>query len=153
MYININKNLLNLVLSIVIIVKNKIDTFYEEIKKNLEDDFVVGNVAAADRLNKEFSVEGMLELFYDDRTIEDTYMIADLQQAMRFTFQNTSVLIGATKSPQLEIDLGKVKIQEVSKKIENSNIISKTIKFKAFYSLTDTMMIKATLRNTQSAAY
>lgn len=123
------------------------------IKKNLEDDFIIGNVAAADRLNKEFSVEGMLELFYDDRTIEDTYMIADLQQAMRITFQNTALLIGATKYPQLEIDMGKVKIQEVNKKIDNAGIISKTIKFKAFYSLADTMMIKATIRNTQSAAY
>lgn len=123
------------------------------IKKNLEDDFIIGNVVAADRLNKEFVVEGMLELLYDDRTMVDTYMLADLQQAMRIDFQNLGTLIGATKSPQLVFDMGKVKIQEVSRKIDNGNIISQTVKFKAFYSIADSMMIKATIRNTQSAAY
>lgn len=123
------------------------------IKKNLEDDFVIGNVAAADRLNKEFAVEGSLELFYDDRTQIDTNMLGDVAQAMRIDFQNTSVLIGATKSPQLVFDMAKVKIQEVSRKIDNAGIISQTIKFKAFYSIADTSMIKATIRNTQSAAY
>lgn len=123
------------------------------IKKNLEDDFIIGNVAAADRLNKEFSVEGSLELFYDDRTMIDTYMLADLAQAMRIDFQNLGTLIGATKSPELVFDMGKVKMQEVSRKIDNSGIISQTVKFKAFYSIADTSMIKATIRNTQSAAY
>ncbi len=123
------------------------------IKKNIEDDFIIGNVAATDRLNKSFSVEGTLELFYDDRTLEDTDMIADLAQAMRIAFTNTSVTIGATSNPTLTIDMGKVKIQEVTKKISNNDIVSKVVKFKAFYSITDSMMIKATLRNTQSAAY
>lgn len=123
------------------------------IKKNLEDDFIIGNVVAADRLNKEFSVEGMLELIYDDRAMVDTYMLADLAQAMRIDFENTSTLIGATKGPKLTIDMAKVKMQEVSRKIDNSGIIMQTVKFKAYYSISDTSMIKATLRNTQSAAY
>lgn len=123
------------------------------IKKNLEDDFIVGSVVATDRLNKEFAVEGMLELIYDDRTYIDTDMMADLAQAMRITFQNTALLIGATKYPQIEFDMGKVKLQEVSRKIDNAGIIMQTVKFKAFYSMTDSMMIKATIRNTQSAAY
>lgn len=123
------------------------------IKKNLEDDFILGSTTPTDRLNKEFSVEGSLELLYDSRVYIDTDMLADLSQAMRITFTNTSLLIGATKYPQLEIDMGKVKIQEVSKKIDNAGIISQTVKFKAFYSITDSMMIKATIRNTQSAAY
>jgi len=79
--------------------------------------------------------------------------LADLAQAMRITFANTSVLIGATKSPQLEIDLGKVKIQEVSRKMSNNDVVLQTVKFKGFYSIADTMMIKATLRNTQTAVY
>jgi hypothetical protein len=123
------------------------------IKKNLEDDFIVGNVVAADRLNKEFSVEGTLELTYDDRAMVDTYMLADLAQAIRIDFENTSTLIGATKGPKLVFDMGKAKVQEVSRKIDNAGIIMQTIKFKAFYSIADSMMIKATLRNTQSATY
>lgn len=123
------------------------------IKKNLEDDFILGSTTPTDRLNKEFSVEGSLELIYDSRVYIDTDMLADLAQAMRITFTNTSLLIGATKYPQLEIDMGKVKIQEVSKNIDNAGIISQTVKFKAFYSIADSMIIKATIRNTQSAAY
>jgi Phage tail tube protein len=123
------------------------------IKKNIEDDFIVGSVVATDRLNKEFSVEGVLELIYDDRVYIDTDLMADLPQAMRMTFQNTALLIGATKYPQIEIDMGKVKFQEVSRKIDNAGIIMQTVKFKAFYSIADSMMIKATLRNTQAAAY
>jgi len=123
------------------------------IKKNLQDDFIIGNVVAVDRLNTVFQVEGTLELTYEDRTYIDTDMLADLAQAMRITFANTSVLIGATKSPQLEIDLGKVKIQEVSRKMSNNDVVLQTVKFKGFYSIADTMMIKATLRNTQTAVY
>jgi hypothetical protein len=123
------------------------------IKKNIEDDFIVGNVVAADRLNKEFSVEGSLELTYDDRTYVDTDMLADLAQAMRIDFENTSTLIGATKGPKLTFDMAKVKIQEVSRKIGNAGIIMQTVKFKAYYSISDAFMIKATIRNTQSGAY
>lgn len=123
------------------------------IKKNLEDDFVIGSVVAADRLNKEFAVEGTLELTYDDRVYVDTDMLADLPQAMRIEFSNTALLIGATKYPGLTFDMGRVKLQEVSRKIDNAGIIMQTVKFKAFYSMTDSMMIKATIRNTQSAAY
>lgn len=123
------------------------------IKKNIEDDFIIGNVSAADRLNKEFSVEGMLELVYDDRTQIDTNMLGDVAQAMRIEFENTSTLIGATKGPKLTFDMAKVKMQEISRKIDNAGIIMQTYKFKAYYSISDTSMIKATIRNTQSAAY
>jgi len=123
------------------------------IKKNIEDDFIIGSVAAADRLNKAFMVEGTIEALYDSRTFTDTNMLADLAQALRIQFINTSVTLGSASSPQITFDMGKVKFQEVSKKIANNDLIMQTVKFKAFYSMADSMMIKATLRNLQSAVY
>lgn len=123
------------------------------IKKNIEDDFIIGSVAAADRLNKAFMVEGTLELLYDDRVYIDTDMLADLVQAMRIQFINTSVTIGTASNPTITFDMGAVKIQEVSRKISNNDLITQVVKFKAFYSIADSMIFKATLRNTQSAVY
>lgn len=123
------------------------------IKKNVEDDIIIGSTTPTDRLNKQFSIEGSVELLYNDRTYVDTDMLADLAQACRFQFINTSVTIGATSNPTLTIDLYKTKLGEVARKIENNSIVSQTFKFKAFYSLSDAKMIIATLRNTVTTAY
>lgn len=123
------------------------------IKKNIEDDVVLGTVTPIDRLNRQFSVEGSIELLYNDRTQIDTNMLGDLAVAMRFQFINTAVTIGATSNPTLTMDLAKAKISEVARKIDNNGIVSQTLKFKAFYSLSDAKMIAATLRNTVSAVY
>ena len=123
------------------------------IKKNLEDDWTIGATAAADRLNNEFVVEGSVELVYDDRSYIDTIMLGDLSKAMRISAVNTAITIGTSSNPSLTIDLAKVKLQEVSRKIANKDIITQTVKFKAYYSLADAQMIKATLRNLRTTAY
>lgn len=123
------------------------------IKKNLEDDVIIGTVTPADRLNKAFVVEGTLELMYDSRTDIDTNLLGDVAQALRIQFINTSVTVGSTSNPTITFDMGKVKFQEVARKMTNNDLITMTIKFKAFYSIADSMMIKATLRNLQSATY
>lgn len=123
------------------------------IKKNIEEDYVIGSQTAADRLNKQFTVEGTLELFYNDRVFIDTDMLADLAQAIRISFTNTRVTLGSTSNPVIQITLAKAKIQSVAKKAANNNIVSETIKFKAFYSLADIEMIDVLLRNTKSGTY
>lgn len=123
------------------------------IKKNIEDDIIIGTVTPTDRLNRQFSVEGSVELIYDDRTYIDTDMLADLVQAIRLQFINTSVTIGSSSNPTLTIDLYRAKIGEVARKIENDEIVAQTFKFKAFYDLTSAKLIAATLRNTVAAVY
>lgn len=123
------------------------------IKKNIEDDLVIGSLNPVDRLNKAFSVEGTLELMYNERTYIDSNLMADLAQALRIQFINTSVTIGATSNPTITFDMAKVKFQEVSRKIGNNDLVTQTIKFKAYYSISDSVMIKATLRNTVTSAY
>ena len=123
------------------------------IKKNIEEDWTIGSITAADRLNKQFQIEGSLEIVYTDRSYIDTIMIGDLAKAMRIQAVNTAVTIGATSNPTLTIDLAKVKLTEVARNNANAEITLQTIKFKAYYSLSDTSMISATLRNTVASAY
>lgn len=123
------------------------------IKKNIEEDWTIGSVAAAERLNKQFQIEGSIEIVYADRSYIDTIMLGDLAKAMRIQAVNTAVTIGASANPTLTIDLAKVKLTEVARNNANAEITLQTIKFKAYYSLSDTSMITATLRNTVTSAY
>jgi hypothetical protein len=80
-------------------------------------------------------------------------MTTDVQKALRLTAQMTGTTIGATSNPTLTIDLAKVKFTEVARKLDNDNTVTQTLKFKAHYSLADSKMITATLRNTVVTAY
>lgn len=117
------------------------------ISKNIEDDQVIGNIGVSDRLNKQFVIEGSVEIMYDDRTYVDTIMLGDLQKAMRIRLTNSDVTIGSTSNPRLTLDLHAVKLSEVGMKIDNGDFVTQTLKFKAFYNTTDSKMITATLRN------
>jgi hypothetical protein len=118
------------------------------ISKNVEDDRKLGSVDQVDILNKQLSVEGSLELVFDSNTIK-TDMLADTAKAMRLRLTNSDVTIGATKNPQLTIDLAKVKFSNFKKNYGNNDIVTATVDFKAFYSTTDTSMITAEMVNGQ----
>lgn len=116
----------------------------------LEDDVVLGSVEPADFNNTEFSVDGSVELTYDDATFI-TALTEDTAKAMRVDMINSDVTIGATSNPELKIDLAKVKFQEVARKMDNKNIITQALKFKAFYSMTDSQLLSIILTNLQTA--
>ncbi len=122
------------------------------ISKNLEEDRVIGSLAASDRLNRQFQVEGSLEIVYTDRSYIDTIMIGDLTKALRVAVTNTAVTIGST-NPALTFDFAKVKLQEVARKLDNDGIVTQTVKFKAYYSIPDSLFMTATLRNSRLAVY
>lgn len=123
------------------------------VKKNIEDDQVIGNIGVTDRLNKQLEIEGSIEIMYDDRTYVDTMMLGDLQKALRISFINTDKVIGNTSNPTLTIDLHKVKFSEVGLKLDNGDFVTQTLNFKAFYNTTDSKMITTTLRNLVATAY
>ena len=123
------------------------------VSKNLEDDQVVGNIQASDRLNKQFAVEGTLEILYDDRTLIDSQLLTDTQKALRIRFTNTDITLGVASNPQLTFDFAKVKLSEIARAQANNDLVRQTLTFKAFYSLTDAAMMTAILRNLQTGAY
>lgn len=123
------------------------------ISKNVEDDQTIGNLAAVDRYNKQFQIEGEMVLVYNARTYIDTDMLADKVQAIRLIATNTGVTIGAASNPTLTIDLARCKITEVARTNKVNDVMLQTIKFKAFYSISDSIMTQITLRNVVAAAY
>jgi len=118
--------------------------------KNTEDDRKVGSVDQADILNKEFAVEGTLELVFNDNTFK-TEMLGDTAKAMRVRLTNSDVTIGSTLRPQVTFDLAKVKFSNFQRNYSNGDIVVATVDFKGFYSISDTSMITAELINEQSS--
>lgn len=120
------------------------------INANIEDDRRLGSVDQADILNKQISVEGSIELVFNTNDFK-TEMLADTAEAMRIDLTNTDVTIGSSLNPKLTIDLAKVKYSNFEKSYSNDEITVATVSFKAFYSVSDSAMITATLVNTASS--
>lgn len=124
------------------------------IQKNIEDDPTIGNLSPIDRYNKQFVITGSFTLVYKDRSYIDSFMLgANVQKAIRFIAKNTGVTIGTTSNPTVTIDLAKCMLTQVARSDKNSDIMLQTITFKAYYSTTDSLMTKITLRNTVTSGY
>jgi|ERR1051326_2618355 hypothetical protein len=115
---------------------------------NVEDQEVLGNVAPADFLNKQFSVEGTFEAIWQNESDFKTAFLGPTAQAIRFDIKNSDVTIGTSANPELIIDLPKCTFQELSRPFKVNDLVYQTIKFKAVYDIANTLMIKATLTNT-----
>ena len=127
-----------------------IRSFKMSIAKNVEDDLKLGSVDQVDILNKQFAIEGSIELVFSDETFK-TEMLADTLKAMRVRLTNTDVTIGSSLNPQLTIDLAKVKFNNFQRGYGNDEIATATVDFKAFYSLGDTSMVSMELINTATS--
>lgn len=123
------------------------------ISKNLEDDQVLGNVEVSDRLNKQFVVEGTLEILYDSRELIDDIFLADVSKAIKIKMADTSVTIGASSNPEVEIDLAKCKFSEIARAQGNNDIVTMTLSFKGFWEMATDTAIELRVRNTRSTAY
>ncbi len=121
-----------------------------KIDKNVEDDRALGSVAPVDILNKQIAIEGELEIVFNDETFK-TDMLADTAKAMRIEMNNTDVLIGATSTPKLTIDLHSVKYSNFKRNYSNGDIVTASVQFKAFYKIADSKMVTVTLINAQSS--
>ena len=116
------------------------------INKNVEDDRKLGSIDQVDILNRQFSVEGTIELVFDANTFK-TFMLADTAKAVRLQLTNTDVTIGSSLNPQITIDMAKVKFSQFEKTYGNDEIVMATVNFKAFYSTTESEMITVELIN------
>ena len=121
-----------------------------KIEKNVEDDSALGTTAPVDILNKQFAIEGELEIVFDDETMK-TEMLADTAQALRLELENTDVLIGSSSTPKLTVDLHYVKFKNFKRNYGNGDIVTASVQFKAFYKPADSKMVTITLINGQSS--
>lgn len=116
------------------------------VTKNVEDDDALGTDEPVDILNKQFTIEGSVELVFDDETFKDELQ-GDTAKAMRIALTNDDVTIGASTNPSITIDLYRIKVNEFTRNYGNDDIVTATVNFKAFYSVSDSKMLDVTLVN------
>jgi len=116
------------------------------IEKNVEDDMAIGSLAPVDILNKHFAVTGEVEVVFNDETFK-TDMLADTVKAMRIQLINTDVLIGTTSRPTITIDLHAYKVTSFTRNLNNNDVVTATIAFKAFYKQADSKMLTVSVIN------
>lgn len=125
-----------------------IKRFNFTITKNVEDDRVIGNVDQIDILNRAFTVEGSIELHYEDIAFVD-FLLNDASRAIQIALTNPDVIIGVSSNPKLLFEFAKVKLSEVARTQDNNEIVRQTLSFKSFYSLSDAQSLRAILTNLQ----
>jgi hypothetical protein len=135
----------------VIALKN----FKLSIDETIEDQEVLGNVAPADFLNKEFKVSGTLEAIYQNITDFKNAFLATPQvgQAMYVSFVNTDVTLASTYYPSLIISLDQVYFKELAIKKSPKDLIYQSVKWEATYSLANSEMLNIVLQNAKSSSY
>jgi hypothetical protein len=122
---------------------------------NIEDQEVLGNVAPADFLNKEFKVSGSLEAIWQNESDFKTVALAtpNVGQAVLVDMKNTDVVIGSTTNPELKITLDQVFFTEFGRPIKVKDLVYQTVKFRCTYSLANSELMKILLTNTVSGTY
>jgi len=115
------------------------------ISSNVEDQEVLGSTSPADFLNKEFSVEGTFEAIWKGESDFKTQFMGPTPLSIRLDFLNSDV-----SNSELYIDLPKCTIQELGRPFKVKDLVYQEIKFKAVYSVSDTLLAKAVLTNTTS---
>jgi|SRR5579872_692649 len=121
-----------------------------KIAKNLEDDEVLGSLSPNDFLNKQFAIEGELELLWNDESFK-TPTLAATPQAMRLDMVNSGVTIGSASNPELRIDLAAVIFKEITRPFKVNDLVAQTVQFKAHYSPSDAKMVTILATNTQAS--
>jgi hypothetical protein len=135
----------------VIALKN----FKLSLDASIEDQEVLGSVAPADYLNKEFKVSGTLEAIYQNLTDFKNLSMATpyVAQAMQVTLVNTDVTIGTASNPTLTIQLDQCNFKDLGIKKDPKGVVYQSLKFSASYSLANSEMINMSLQNTTSGTY
>lgn len=122
-----------------------------KIEKNVESDDVLGSIAPADFLNKQFTITGELEAIWQNETDFKTATLAGTAKAMRIDLVNTGVTIGSAANPRLKIDLAKVVFGDFSTPIKLNDVMVQSVSFKAHYSAGDSKLVEALLTNAVSS--
>lgn len=115
------------------------------INQNVESQDVLGSVSPADFLNKEFSVEGTFEAILQNESDFKTQFMGPTPLAVRLDLLNSDV-----SNSELYFDMPKVTLQEYGTPYKVKDLVYQTLKWKATYSVSDTLLCKAVLINSVS---
>jgi hypothetical protein len=121
------------------------------INANVEDQDVLGSLNPADFLNKEFAIEGSFECIWQNETDAKTAFMGPTPQAISLVATNTDVTINSTGHPTLNITLAKCTFTELGRPFKVKDLTYQTVKFKAVYSVSDTLMGEIILTNSLSS--
>lgn len=99
------------------------------ISKNVTMDDALGTVEPEDFLNRQFSVEGEIELNYEDETWKN-YFKNGTYRALQIQLDNTDALIGVTSRPSLTIQMPKVDFFDWTPDYALDEIVKQTVSFK-----------------------
>ena len=120
------------------------------IAKNIEEDKRLGTHEPNDYLNKEFSVEGTLEILFRDTTLKN-WALNGNKKALRIDIVDTSTTIGISSHPSLRFDLAKIKFKDPVEGGDNNDIVKVTVGFKSLYSSSEAKSIEAILTNLETS--
>ena len=126
-----------------------VTAFNMEIAKNAEALYVLGSNEPQDIINKQFSVTGTIELYFEDTT-QRAYVFANTHRAIRVDMIDTTVNLGSGHNPELRFDLNEVVFEEFERGWDANDPLKQTLNFTALYSQADGEMITARLTNTQT---
>lgn len=121
------------------------------INKNSDYDWVMGTLEPEDVLNKQITIEGTLELNYEDRTWRD-YMLNSSIKALSILLTNTRDTIGVAGNPAVYFEFPAVSFSEWETSRDNDDVVGQTVKFTALWDVsTGKMMSDSYVQNTTAS--
>lgn len=121
------------------------------INKNVVMDDVLGTAEPEDILNRQISVEGEIELNYEDETFKG-YMKNGTHRAMEIKLVNTDATIGASTNPSLTIQMPNVDFYDWDADYSNDEIVKQTMSFKAMEDVPNSLSIISTCQLVNAVA-
>ena len=122
-----------------------------EIAKNVMSIYKVWSLEPSSIHNQQLGLSWDFEaLFWDD--IFKDYVTGGTNKAMRITI-TWDTLIWATEFPQLSFDFANLSFTEWDRSTDNNAIMTQTVWFTGWYSVSETSMVTAYLQNTQTTSY
>lgn len=118
--------------------------------KNVEDWMNLGALEPTDIVNKAFSVNGDMELLFDDTVIRG-YVLGGTKMASSITITNTDVTLGTASNPALTITLAPMSFRDWGRATGQDDIVSQTVAFDGNFGISDAKTVDVKLKNTQTS--
>lgn len=128
-----------------------VTSFNLEIAKNAEALYILGSNEPEDIINKQFSVTGTIELYFESTT-QRAYVFGNTHRAVRIDMTDTATDLGSGHNPQLRFDLNEVVFEEFERGWDANDPLKQTLTFTALYSQADSSMIASRLTNLQTGS-